>query len=141
MAANDIPSNMKVYQYKDYGYEIAYPQDYKVQISGGHSPLANPEFGMRLSLYSKDNPGLDIDSIDKINFKDKYQSIGEFISYKHLDIKPDEDVIVHDNQNTIYKLEGDNYYFSFFENDKYIFQLSSSSKALLKTVIEYFKFI
>lgn len=141
IVAGDVSSNMKVYQYRDYGYEIAYPQEYEVQISGGHSPLANPEFGMRLSLYSKDNPSLDIDSIDKVNYKDKYQSIEEFIIYKHLDIKLDEDYIIDEKTYKIYKLEDDNYYFSFVENDKYIFQLSSSSKTLLRQIIQTFKFI
>lgn len=139
--ASDAPSNMKVYQYKDYGYEVAYPQGYQVQISGGHSPVANPEFGMRLSLYSKDNPYLDIDSIDNINYKDMYQNTEEFINYMHLNIKFEEDLIVDDKHYKIYKLEDDNYYFSFVESDKYIFQLSSSSKTFLKRTIATFKFI
>lgn len=139
LTITDAPSDMKIYKYEDYGYEIAYPKDYEVQISGGHSPIANPELGTRLSLFSKNNPGLDIDSIDKLNFKDKYQNIEEYINYKHLDIKPDEDFNANDKNNKIYKLDGDNYYFSFFENDKYIFQLSSNSKTLLKKVMENFK--
>ena len=141
ITADDIFSNLKFYQNDDYGYEIGYPQDYEMQISGGHSPIANPEYGMRLSLYSKGKPSLDIDSIDKANYKDKYQNIEEFINYKHLNIKFDEDVILDDKQNKIYKLDGDNYYFSFFENNEYIFELSSSSKDLLKLIMVSFKFI
>lgn len=142
VAEDDASSNMKVYKYVEYGYEIAYPQNYDIELSGGHSPAANPEFEMRLSVYTKDGlPGVDIDSINKVNNKDKYQNVEEFIKYKHLNVKFDEDIIINDKHNKIYKLEDDNYYFSFFENDKYIFQLSSSSKDILKKIMMTFRFI
>lgn len=138
----DASPNLKVYKYIEYGYEIAYPQNYNISLSGGHSPEANPEFGMRLSLYSEDNQsGLDIDSIDKANYKNKYENVEDFIKYKYLNLKLDEDFIINDKYNKIYKLEGDNYYFSYFENKDYIFQLSSSSKDVLKKIIPTFKFI
>lgn len=138
----DTISSLKVYKYIEYGYQIAYPQTYSADLSGGHSPVANPEFGMRLSLTSKDGqPALDIDSIDKVNYKDKYQNVEGFIKYTKLNVKLEEGITINNEHNKIYKLEGDNYYFSFFENEKYIFQLSSSSKDVLKTVMTTFKFI
>ncbi len=110
-------------------------------MSGGHSPAANPEYEMRLSLYSKDSQlRLDIDSVDKVNYKDKYQNVEDFIKYKHLNIKFDEDFIINDKHNKIYKSESEDYYFSFLENEKYIFQLSSSSKDILKKIMNTFKF-
>jgi hypothetical protein len=138
----DTPLNMKAYRYNEYGYEIGYHPSFDIEISGGHSPAANPEYGMRLSLYSKDSQlRLDIDSVEKVNYKDKYQSVEDFIKYKHLNIKFDEDFIINDKHNKIYKSESEDYYFSFLENEKYIFQLSSSSKDILKKIMITFKFI
>lgn len=138
----DIPSNWKVYRYSDYGYEVAYPQNYNAVLSGGHSPVANPELGMRLSLSSKGSqPGVDIDSIDKADYKDKYQNVEEYINYKHLNIMFDEDIIINDKTNKIYKLEEGDYYFSFFDNENYIFQISSGSKEILKKIMATFNFI
>jgi hypothetical protein len=137
-----VPLNMKIYRYSEYGYEISYPQNYIVVLSGGHSPVANPEYGMRLSLHSKDGIfTLDIDSVDKVKCMNKYKNYKEFIKYKLLNLKLDGEIIIKQKKNEIYKLEDDNYYFSFIENDEYIFQLSSNSKDLLKTIMLNFRFI
>lgn len=137
----DTSANMKRFKNIEAGYKIAYPKNYEVQQSGGHSPVANPEYEMRLSLYSKDGlPGLDIDSINKVNYKDKYRNIEGFIKYKRLNLKIDENFIINSESNKIYRLEEENYFFVFFENDKNIFQLSSSSKDILKKIMISFKF-
>lgn len=137
----NVFANLKSYKNIEAGYEIAYPENYEIQQSGGHSPLANPEYEMRLSLYSKEGlPGLDIDSINKLNYKDKYRNIESFIKYKHLNLKTDEDFIINSKSNKIYRLEGENYFFVFFENNKNIFQLSSSTKDILKKIMISFKF-
>lgn len=142
IAETDIPPDWKVYRYSDYGYEIAYPREYNAALSGGHSPVANPELGMRLSLSSKDNqPGLDIDSINKVDYKDKYQNVEEYIKYKHLTIMFDENITINNKANKIYKLKDDNHYFSFFENENYIFQFSSNSKEILKKIMTTFIFV
>lgn len=141
-AETAIGSSYKTYKYIEYGYEISYPETYGASISGGHSPAANPEFGMRLSLSSPDSPAaLDIDSIDKAGFEEKYQNSEDFIKYKKLKVKLDEEIMENDSKIKIYRLEDDDYYFSFFENEKYIFQLSSGSKDLLKDMAATFKFI
>jgi hypothetical protein len=137
-----VSSNFKIYKNSDLGYEIVYPENYQVQLSGGHSPAANPEFEMRLSLYSKEGlTWLDIDSINKVDYKDKYQSVEDFIKYKQLNIREHEDFIVNDKAYKIYILKDDKYYFAYFENDKHIFQLSSSSKDMLKSIMTNFKLI
>jgi hypothetical protein len=93
-------------------------------------------------LYSKySRIILDIDSIDKVSYRDKYLNVEEFIKYKQRKVKFDEDIIIDNKHNKIYKSEDDNYYFSFFENEKYIFQLSSSSKKFLKKIMATFTFI
>lgn len=138
----EIPENWKMYRYLELGYEIAYPQDYNLGISGGHSPAANPELGMRLSLSSKDNQvSLDIDLIDKVGYEDKYTNAEEYVKFKNMNLIIDEDNSVNIDNNKIYKLEGETYYLFFVENENYIFRLSSSSKETLKKVIKTFRFI
>lgn len=140
--ADDVQPNMKVYRYSEYGYEVSYPQNYNVVISGGHSPVANPEYEMRLGLYSKDSRNtLSIDTINKVIFRDKYSNFDEFIKYKGLNLRFDEEVTINHNHRKIYKVKGDNYYLSSFENDKYIFQFSSSSKEFLEKIMSTFKFL
>ncbi len=135
----EIPSDWKMYRYLEYGYEVAYPTDYSPSISGGHSVAANPEFGMRLSLYSKDNhPTVDIDSI-KI---DTFHNIDNFIKSKYRgDMTPDGSISINNENHNIYSINGDDYYFVFFSNGSYIFQLSSSSKELLTKIARTFAFI
>jgi outer membrane murein-binding lipoprotein Lpp len=139
----DIPLDWKAYRYPEYGYEVSYPESYNTNVSGGHSPVANPEFGMRLSLYSNDRePNLDIDSIDKVNFKDKYKNTEDFIKYKFKsNIIFDENIVIKNNNNKIYKIKDDNYYFAYFENTNFIFQFSCSSKETLKKIMSTFNFI
>lgn len=133
-------TDLKFYKYNELGYEIVYPENYFIDLSGGHSQEANTEYETRLSLYSKDGkPGLDIDTINKVNYKDKYKNAEDYIKYKNLNIKIEEDVIINDMFNKIFKMEGDNYYFAFFENDRYIFQLSSGSKDFLKKIMMTFR--
>lgn len=140
--ATSNPSNMKTYRYNEYAYEVSYPQSYNAVLTGGHSPMANPEYEMRLSLYSKDGrTTLDIDSVNKIDYKDKYENYKDFIKYKRLNLSLDEEITIKNKKNNIYILLDDNYYFSFIENDKHIFQLSSNSKALLKTILSNSRFI
>jgi len=135
----EIPSDWKVYRNLEYGYEVAYPTDYSPSISGGHSVAANPEFGMRLSLYSKDNrPTVDIDPI-KI---DTFHNIDNFIKIQYRgDMMPDGSVSINNENYNIYRINNDDYYFVFFSNDSYIFQLSSSSKEILTKIIRTFAFI
>jgi cell division protein FtsB len=140
----DIPLDWKVYRYLQYGYEVAYPENYYASISGGHSPAANPELEMRLSLSTKDNsqPWVDIDSIGKTNYKDKYQNVEDYIKYKFQDgIVFDENIIVNNHINKIYKMKDDNYYFSFIENRSFIFEFSCSSKEILQKIMNTFIFI
>lgn len=137
-----VPLNMKTYRYNEYGYEVSYPQSYNAVLSGGHSPVANPEYEMRVSLYSKGGRTiLDIDSVNKIDYMNKYENYNEFIKYKRLNLSLNEEIIIKNKKNKIYKLVDDNYYFSFLENDKYIFQLSSNSKDLLKTIMFNFRLL
>ncbi len=135
----EISSYWQIYRYLEYGYEVSYPPDYNPSISGGHSVTANPEFGMRLSLYSKDNqPAVDIDTI-KI---DTFHNVDNFIKSKYRDEMTSDGgfSINHENHN-IYCINGDDYYFVFFSNKSYIFQLSSSSKELLTKIARAFVLI
>lgn len=135
----EVSSNWKIYKYPEYGYEVSYPPDYNPSISGGHSVAANPEFEMRLSLYSKDNqPAVDIDSI-KI---DTFHNVDNFIKSQYRDeMTPDGSISLNDENHKIYCINGDDYYFVFFSNKSYIFQLSSSSKELLTKIARTFVFI
>lgn len=135
----EVYSDWKIYKYPEYGYEVSYPPDYSPSISGGHSVDWNPEFGMRLSLYSKDNhPTVDIDSI-KI---DTFDSIDNFIKNKYRgDMTPDESFSINNENHNIYSINGDDYYFVFLSDGSYIFQLSSSSKELLTKIARTFTFI
>lgn len=142
VAADVVPSNMKVYRYEECGYEVSYPYNYFVVLSGVHSPVTNPEYGMRLSLHSEDRRIImDIDSVNKINYRDKYENYVEFIKYKHLNLSLDEENIVKHKPISIYRLKDEDYYFLFFENDEHIVQLSSNSKEFLKTIMITFRFI
>lgn len=140
--ATSVPLNMNTYRYNEYGYEVSYPQSYNTGSSGGHSPVANPEYEMRLSLCSWDSKTkLDIDTVNKIDYMDKYENYKEFIKYKRLNLSLSEEIFIKNKKNKIYRLVADNYYFSFLENEKYIFQLSSNSKDLLKTILFNFRFL
>lgn len=129
------PSGWNVYRYLEYGYEVAYPDNYKPSISGGHSVAANPEFEMRLSLSSKDNQHtVDIDSINI----DSFHTVDNFIKSKY----KGEMLIDGSNVNyKIYRIKGDNYYFVFFSNASHIFQISSSAKDILQKIAQTFIFI
>lgn len=134
-----IPTDWKIYRYLEYGYEVAYPEDYSPIISGGHSVAANPVFEMRLSLLPKDKlPLVDIDSVTI----DTFQSVDNFIkiSFKG-EMLIDSSLSVNNVNYGIYKLKDDNYYFVFFANKSHIFQMSSSSKEFLKEIARTFKFI
>ncbi|WP_308898509.1 hypothetical protein [Candidatus Desulfosporosinus nitrosoreducens] len=134
----NIPQDWKIYRYLECGYEIAYPENYEPSISGGHSVVANPEYEVRLSLYSKEQPYVDIDSI-RI---DTYKSIINFIqnNFKNR-IVIDGNMVVNNVNCNIYKSVEENYYYIFLSNSRYIFQISSESKETIEKVSKTFMFI
>lgn len=137
------PSKWKAHKYADYGFEFACPQSYRVEESSGHSPMANPEYGERISLYSTtgDWADLDIDQITKEgDFADKYHTAEEFIQYQDYPFDLQEEYTANEESHTIYGVKGQ-YYRSYFENDKTIFELTCTSRHFLKKIMGTFKLI
>lgn len=68
-----------------------------------------------------------MDNFLKIKYSDEMVSSGRFS--------------INNGEHKIYRIKGDDYYFVFFSNESYIFQLSSSSKELLVKIARTFTFI
>lgn len=136
------PEQWETYRNEEYGFEIRYPNEYKIEISGGHSPAANPELLSRISVVAQ-RPDIttsyvDIQMVDGKQFSGiedyktkKYQK--EFVLIDRTDVEGVD--------YQVFRLGNWDFFFVFLENKDYIFNISSPDKEFLTQILSTFRFI
>jgi len=149
----DEIDDWETYRNEEYGFEVKYPQNYTISISGGHSPLAHPENLARISIIPEgmvpdiNHPYIDIDIVDPKGFTSV--GVDNYIAKTYEDrLSPlEESLLITNTESKIYKLKDQDFFFIFFRNDKYIlsnnyiFNTGSPSKEFLTEILSTFGFI
>jgi hypothetical protein len=137
-------ANWKTYRNEELKFEFKYPDNYKIDITGGHSPLAHPELGIRISIIPKgvtpdiNNPYIDINLINPAYFV----SLDDYISKTYENrISPIGELSIGNIVVKIYKLENADFFYTFLRNESSIFDISSPSKDFLVKVLSTFRFL
>jgi hypothetical protein len=139
VAPPEVHEGYQVYRNLDFGYEIAYPAEYKITLSSGHSPEDNPEQDQKLAVYPKDSSiRVDINAINAEKYKGISEYIKEVYNYK---IYVKESIYINNIKYDIYKLAGDKHYYAILKGKRHIIDVNSSSEELLIKVLGGFKFI
>jgi len=136
-------ANWKTYKNEEIGIEFKYPDNYKIDVTGGHMPY-RPELGVRISVMPKgiipdiNNPYIDINLIDSTYFA----SLEDYISKTYeTRISPIDELSVGKTISKIYKLENADFFYIFLRNKGSIFNISSQSKDFLVKVLSTFRFL
>jgi hypothetical protein len=137
-------ANWKTYRNEELKIEFKYPDNYKIDITGGHSPLAHPELGIRISIIPKgitpdiNNPYIDINLVNPAYFA----SLDDYIpkTYENR-ISPIDELSIGNIVIKIYKLENADFFYIFLRNKGPIFDISSPSKDFLVKVLSTFRFL
>lgn len=138
-----IPEGWQVYSNELLGFQLAYPEDYKIDESGGHSPLANPEVRGNIRIDPKvpgpDTPNLEILVIDVSEFS----SLQDYMDKKYRDgFIPVGQVKIQNRDYEILRLGNWDSFYVFLENQDYVFAVNSPfGEELMKEILSTFKFL
>jgi hypothetical protein len=137
-------ASWKTYRDEELKIEFKYPDNYRIDVTGGHSPLAHPELGIRISIMPKgitpdiNNPYIDINLVNPAYFA----SLDDYISKKYENrISPIDELSIGNIVIKIYKLENADFFYTFLRNKSSIFDISSPSKDFLVKVLSTFRFL
>lgn len=129
-----IPAGWKIYRYFDYGFQIAYPRDYKLITN-----IENQDGSRGMKIYSEDQSVfVDVRMIKCDGYNDIKDYVINTYEYK---VYPKSKVGVNNQEYDLYKLQGSKHYYIFLVNKKYILEINSPSEELLVNIIKTIKFI
>jgi hypothetical protein len=131
--ATPVP-RWKTLRSRQYGFQLKYPATHRVEISGGHSPLAHPEDLTRYSILpngklTPTSPRIDIDVVNARQFRNTRDYVStEFDGRLRLEGKASFAGTSH----TLYTFQG--YHFVFIRHGRYILSFSSPTRRFLLDV-------
>jgi hypothetical protein len=121
----------KTFRNGKFGFQLKYPATHRVEASGGHSPLAHPEYLARFSILpnakvSPTSPRMDIDVASGRQFTSERDFVEtEFDGRLRLEGTTTLAGSIH----TLYSFQG--YHFVFIRHGRYILSFSSPTKQFL----------
>lgn len=129
-----IPNGWKVYRYFDYGFQIAYPGEYKIKAN-----IQTQDGGRGLKIYSDDQSVfLDVKAIKLDKFRDEKEYVIGTYEYK---VYPKNKVIINNQELELYKLQGNKHYYIFLKTVSHIIEVNSPSEEFLIEVVKTIKYI
>src|SRR5262249_1356799 len=119
---------------RQFGFQLRHPASHTVEVSGGHSPLAHPQYLARFSITPKtqwtpESAHIDIDVANARQFSNTRAFVKTEFDGR---LRPEGKASFAGSTHTLYSFQG--YHFVFISHGRYILAFSGPSRRFLLAV-------
>ena len=124
----------KTFRSRQFGFQLRYPATHRVEISGGHSPLAHPELLVRFSIipngeWTSQSPRIDIDVANGRQFRNTRDYVRTEFDGR---LRPEGKAFLAGSSHNVYSFQS--YHFVFIPQGRYILAFSGPTRRFLLAV-------